>query len=299
MPLIKTKKLLLAFSLAWLTFGVLSAPAYAQLPPGNGDSEELAVPVNDPLEGLNRGIFAFNRAVDKVVVRPVSVVYKTVIPRFAQRGVTNFLRNLDHPVIFANNVLQGRVETALNTLFRFVFNSTFGVFGLFDVATEMGMPYKPDDFGQTLATWGVGDGPYLVLPLIGPSNARDGVGRLVDFFADPWRYVADNMDEEELTYIRYGMVTIDARSRNMKAFDDLERNSLDFYATLRSLYKQRRDFILRGKGVNINSSPSTKLDKVDLIESQPKFSALPAEKERALTAWLDKVNLDPVILQKN
>jgi phospholipid-binding lipoprotein MlaA len=131
---------------------------------------------NDPLEGLNRGIFEFNRVVDGVLIKPAAQIYRGVLPQQAQDSVRSFLRNLRSPVILANDVLQGDMDRAGSTIGRFLVNTTLGIGGLFDVASELGMPFHDEDFGQTLAVWGVGEGPYLVLPLLGPSNPRDAVG---------------------------------------------------------------------------------------------------------------------------
>lgn len=212
---------------------------------------------NDPLEPLNRAVFTFNQGIDTMFLRPAATVYNGVLPAPAKTGVHNFLRNLHLPIVFINDVLQGEGVRARKTLGRFIINSTFGVLGFGDPATGVGLTYRAEDFGQTLAKWGVSDGPYLVLPLLGPSNPRDAAGVLVDFFADPVSRWAQNTDEGWTTWARRGLEAVDARARNAKEIDSLERTSLDYYATIRSLYRQhRRDQINNG----VNPTPMTSPD---------------------------------------
>jgi phospholipid-binding lipoprotein MlaA len=196
---------------------------------------------NDPLEGLNRGIFEFNRVVDGVLIKPAAQIYRGVLPQQAQDSVRSFLRNLRSPVILANDVLQGDMDRAGSTIGRFLVNTTLGIGGLFDVASELGMPFHDEDFGQTLAVWGVGEGPYLVLPILGPSNPRDAVGLASEFYLDPVNIYLRNQDLDYLTYVRTGLRGVDARARSIEVLDELERTSLDYYAAIRSLYRQQRN----------------------------------------------------------
>ena len=201
----------------------------------------------DPLETVNRFTFAFNDAVDTFVLRPIAVTYGFWVPEPAKDSVRNFLRNLRSPVILANDLLQGEMERAETTAVRFAANSTLGVLGLFDVAEDWGYSYHNEDFGQTLGSYGAGEGFYLVLPLIGPSSLRDGAGMAVDVFFDPLTYVAANNDWDYLTPGLSAMRAVDARSRNIDTLDDLRRDSLDFYVRARSLYRQlRRNEIANG-----------------------------------------------------
>jgi phospholipid-binding lipoprotein MlaA len=203
---------------------------------------------NDPLEPMNRAIFDFNMAADRAVLKPVAKAYRWTLPEFFRTSIRNFLNNAKSPVIFINDSLQGSPSRAGETLMRFIVNTTAGMGGIFDVAGEYGMERHSEDFGQTLAVWGVGEGAYLMLPVLGPSNVRDTVGRVADGFMDPFGYLLDN---NGLDFARIGAVVtdgIDQRSRNIESLDDIERNSLDFYATLRSLYRQNRNSeILNGK----------------------------------------------------
>ena len=201
----------------------------------------------DPLETVNRFTFAFNDAVDTFILRPVAVTYGFWVPDPAKDSVRNFLRNLRSPVILANDLLQGEFERAESTAVRFAANSTLGVLGLFDVANDWGYAYHDEDFGQTLGSYGAGEGFYLVLPLVGPSSLRDGTGMVVDVFLDPLTYVAANNDWDALGPGRAALTAVDARSRNIDTLDDLRRDSLDFYVRARSLYRQlRRNEIANG-----------------------------------------------------
>jgi len=217
--------------------------AIDDLMPAAGEAEEdlfLADDVNDPLEVPNRFIFAFNLTLDTFLLQPAAATYRFLIPGEARDSVRNALRNLRSPVILANDVFQGEMERAEITLMRFLINSTVGVLGLFDVAAEWGYPYHNEDFGQTLGTYDVGEGFYLVLPVFGPSSVRDGIGLAVDTFLDPLTYVATANDLETEFLIRPALEGIDTRSRNIETIEDLKRDSIDFYARVRSLYRQNR-----------------------------------------------------------
>ena len=213
---------------------------------------------NDPFEGSNRFFFDVNQVLDDVLLRPVSVAYRAVMPDFARDGVRNFMNNLNSPVIFANDLLQGEGDRAGDTLVRFGINSTIGLGGLIDVAKEVGYAYHDEDFGQTLAVWGVDEGPYLYLLLMGPSSARDFTGFVVDRGFDPLTYV--NWGDDDLEYVpvaRTVLNVIALRSRNIETLDDIERSSVDYYASIRSLYRQSRADAIR------NGAPSEDLPDFD------------------------------------
>lgn len=184
---------------------VLAAvPAVAE-----GTPPTEAPPVSDPLEPLNRKVLVFNYVADRAVLRPASVVYRRVVPGFARTGVRNFLDNLLEPRTVLNQCLQGKFGAASADAARFLVNSTIGVAGLFDPATAMGLKQHREDFGQTLGRWGVGTGPYLVLPLLGPSTLRDGGGKLVDVATGPM-----NALDDDAIRIAIGILgRVDARSR--------------------------------------------------------------------------------------
>ena len=251
-------------------FLAISISGCATPPEGDAAAIEAQKQANDPIERVNRGIFAVNRGLDKAILKPLAFAYREVVPQPGRDGVRNVLDNLRGPIILDNDLLQGEIDRAATTFWRFIVNSTFGLLGLFDVATEMGLARHDEDFGQTLAVWGVGDGPYIMLPLFGPSNPRDTVGLIVDVFLDPFNIVARNEDAEYLSYTRFGLRAVDNRARRYDTLNDLERTSLDFYASIRSLYRQRRDDEIRN-GVPSANVPAPTMSR--LRESFPTKSA--------------------------
>lgn len=190
----------------------------------------------DPLEGYNRAVFSFNDAVDRTVLKPVATGYKNVVPGFAQTGVGNFFGNLSDAWSAVNNALQGKGEDAGTDFGRFALNSTFGIFGLLDIASEAGMPKHDEDFGQTLGKWGVPSGPYLMLPLLGPSTVRDTAALPADFAGDLWKY----KDPTNWRNIGAGVRVVDTRASLLDASSLLEDAALDRYEFLRDGYLQRR-----------------------------------------------------------
>lgn len=201
--------------------------------------------VYDPLEPMNRYFFDVNYALDALFLKPVAEIYRGVLPYGVRESVRNFLTNLSQPIYLVNNLLQGEVNKAGDNMGSFFVNTFMGVGGLFDVA-KINTP--EEDMGQTFAVWGVPEGPYLVIPLIGPRSSRQAVGNVVDYFADPVNEVARKNDLDHLGIYRFVVSGIDARSRSIEALDEIEKNSIDFYATIRSLYRQNRaNLILNGK----------------------------------------------------
>ncbi|MBE9606600.1 VacJ family lipoprotein [Acetobacteraceae bacterium H6797] len=197
---------------------------------------------NDPLEPFNRAMYAVNNGIDTVILRPAALGYRYVVPQPVRTGVRNVLLNLGTPVIALNDALQGEGQRFGTTLGRFVLNSTIGVLGVFDVATGFGLPRHGEDFGQTLATWGVGEGPYLFLPIFGPSNPRDVVGLVTDTATNPMTWVLMGSDiPQSVPYIVLGVRIVDAREGVLDTLDDVKRSSLDPYATIRSAYRQQRN----------------------------------------------------------
>jgi len=211
---------------------------------------------NDPFEDVNRGVYNFNKAVDDAVLVPAAKTWRTVLPPPVRQSVHDFLQNLNGPVIFANDLLQGEVKLAGDTLARLVLNTTAGVGGMFDVATQVGIPYHSNDLGVTLAVWGFAEGPYIIVPILGPSNPRDLVGEIGDSFADPGNYVAGQHHLYWAVVARTATSGIDERSRNIESLADIEKTALDNYATIRSLYRQRRQAQIRHEQSNLpNPSP--------------------------------------------
>ncbi len=201
--------------------------------------------IEDPFEEYNRSIFAFNSAFDDVVIHPVIKSYRAVVPEPARKGVSNFLSNLKAPVRLANQILQGDTQGAGDEAVRTVVNTLIGIGGLIDVAGHEGLKQEQEDFGQTLGVWGVGHGPYLVVPIIGPSSLRDYAGYAVDSFADPLRWYLFNTDQEGLFYAKAGADYLDLRNSLMDVLQELEASSIDYYAAVRSTYVQRRAALVR------------------------------------------------------
>jgi phospholipid-binding lipoprotein MlaA len=201
--------------------------------------------VKDCFEGLNRGVFAFNKALDNVLFEPIAKGYR-FLPSPLRSGASNALGNLSNVVTIPNNILQGEIKKAGNNTARFAINTTIGILGLFDPATKLGFEkLDKEDYGQTLATWGVGEGCYIVLPVLGPSTARDTVASITTFIGgDAWYNVTVKNDTSHFTdfdyYASRGLSAIDFRAKNIDSFENLEKNSMDFYASVKSLYLQDR-----------------------------------------------------------
>jgi phospholipid-binding lipoprotein MlaA len=200
--------------------------------------------VNDPYEGFNRAIFDFNQVLDRFFMRPIAWTYREAVPAFFRDRVHDLLNNLRTPVNLLNDLLQGEWGRADLTVRRFFINTSIGLGGLIDIAGATGIPYHGEDFGQTLGTWGVGEGFYLVLPFFGPSNPRDGFGLLMDTLTDPFTYLTFSRNQE-FGYMRFGLTALDERSRRIDETDTIERDSVDLYATYRSLYRQFREGEIR------------------------------------------------------
>jgi phospholipid-binding lipoprotein MlaA len=201
---------------------------------------------NDPIEPFNRTMYSVHRGIDRVVLRPVAVGYRKVVPQPVRTGIRNVLGNLRTPVILANDMLQGESRRAGDTLGRFLINSTLGLGGIFDVAgNQLGVRGHAEDYGQTLAVWGVGEGPYLFIPVLGPSNPRDLTGFGLGIAADPLTWIGQGVAVDALTYTRAGLFVVDTRESLIDPLDAVERESLDSYATLRSAYRQRRNAEIR------------------------------------------------------
>ncbi len=226
-----------------------------------GSDGELLLKKNDPsnvkdcFEGINRATFAFNQTLDGILFEPVAKAYR-VLPSPIRTGVGNSLNNLSNLVTIPNNILQGDFREAGVNTGRFAINTTLGILGIFDVATQIGFSeYIKEDYGQSLGSSGVGPGCYLVLPVLGPSTIRDTAGSLINVFGgDPWYNVSVKNDtryfNEKDYYISRGTDGINFRAKNIESFDNLEENAIDFYASVKSLYLQdRKQKILNTKGV--------------------------------------------------
>jgi phospholipid-binding lipoprotein MlaA len=221
------------------------------------DPESLAQ--NDPYEPTNRAITDFNTKIDNNFAKPVAKFYNHAVPQFARDGVHNFLTNLNKPVTFGNDLLQGEGARAGQTVARFTVNTTLGVGGLVDVATRIGIPDHTEDFGQTLGVWGVGEGPYLVLPFMGPDPPRDLTGDVVDIFMDPTTYIRFHGSDTWYA-VRSGVSVLDLRARNVDTLEQIERSSIDMYATTRSLYRQYRNSEIRNGKPDPNADDTPDFD---------------------------------------
>jgi phospholipid-binding lipoprotein MlaA len=211
------------------------------------DPQSLAQ--NDPFEPTNREVFDFDVRLDHAVATPVAKFYRSALPQEAREGIHNALDNLNAPVVLANDVLQGESEKASHTIGRFLINSTVGLAGLIDVAGKMGIPGHDNDFGITLGKGGAAEGSYLVLPFVGPKPPRDLLGTGVDIAFDPLTYITWNNSSLYMV-IRGGLGVLDSRAANIDSVAAIERSSIDFYATSRSLYRQNRNAQIRGEAAN-------------------------------------------------
>lgn len=212
-------------------------------PPPADDPDAVAEfqQINDPLEPMNRGIFDFNQKLYDYGLTPAAKAYRYVVPQWGRDRVADILANLKSPVTLINDLLQGNFTRGGVTIVRFVLNSTFGVAGIMDVATPMGIPGHNADAGETLAVWGMGEGFYLVLPLFGPSNPRDGIGLGADSFMDPLGWYLNDNHMRWVSTTRFVINGLSAYEAHMDQFADVKRSSLDYYSAMRSLYRQYRD----------------------------------------------------------
>ncbi len=255
-----------------------SAPAASAPPPPAADETD------DPYEATNRAIFGFNQGVDRTVLVPVANAYRAVIPSTFRDMIHDFLQNLNSPIIFANDVLQGQPGLAGETFGRALINTTIGFGGMFDVAAKWGVPYHTNDLGITLATWGMGSGPYLMLPILGPSNPRDLFGDIADSFGDPGNVVASEHNKIWASFARGAASGIDERSRNIESLAEIERTSLDFYATIRSLARQRRAAQIRHQKEDVpNAAPLQGASALPTPAPRESIAALPSQTNAAMS----------------
>ena len=230
----------------------------------NTDSEDFNTgnyedEIFDPLEPVNRAIFSFNNFADKIILEPAAKGYKK-LPSPIQSGIGNFLNNLKLPLVVVNQLLQGQGKNAAESSGRFIVNSTAGLFGLIDVAEKIGLEQKQEDFGQTLATWGVGDGFYIVLPIFGPSNVRDTAGMILTYTTDPINAYAVSEGEAWLLPLRTATNAIDKRSKIIDEVNALRNNSIDYYAAVRSSYYQNR----KAAVLNLDDKSETPLPLISI-----------------------------------
>jgi len=215
----------------------------------------------DPLEGFNRSVYKFNDTVDRAVLKPVAQGYVDVVPSPVRSCVRNMFANVGDVMSAINSFLQNRAPDGINTTFRVLLNTTMGVFGCFDLATQNGLPRNKADFGQTLGVWGVGSGPYLVLPFLGPSTVRDAGGTAVDFVADP--VAVRNIDNIPVRNTVYGLRVVNARANLLEVGNLLDQVALDPYSFTRDAYLQRRASLIRGVKSEDGDLPDYSLPNYD------------------------------------
>lgn len=266
------------------SLGARSAAAQQPAPAASAPPPPVADDINDPYEATNRAIFGFNQNVDRTVLVPVANAYRAVIPSTFRDMIHDFLQNLNSPIIFANDVLQGQPGLAGETFGRALLNTTIGFGGMFDVAAKWGVPYHTNDLGITLATWGVAPGPYLMLPVLGPSNPRDTFGDIADGFGDPGNIVASNHNKLWASFARAVASGIDERSRNIESLAEIERTSLDYYATIRSLARQRRAAQIRHQKEDVpNAAPLQGASALPAPAPRETIAALPSQTSAAMS----------------
>ncbi len=265
-----------------LAAALLVAPGGGQALAQAPAAPPVATTPSDPLEPINRGLYALHTVLDKALVRPVMLVYITVLPGPLRTGLGNVVGNLGEPITFVNDVLQVRPRAASRTLTRFATNSVLGVGGVFDLAASAGYQRHYSDFGQTLGRYGVGAGPFLFIPVLGPSTLRDVSGRVVDRYADPVNMIHYNGDE----YVRYGRAVVtglELRATFDREIQELGTTATDPYVTLRSAYLQNRQNFIRGG----------ELEEED-VQALPSFSAAQSLPATETTTTMETPTTAPV-----
>ena len=250
--------ILILFSQFQMLSAVAGSDGETEISSNNNNNQ---AEVKDCFETINRGVFAFNQGLDKAVFKPLAKGYRK-LPQPVRSGTSNVISNLGNVVTIPNNILQGQMKDASMNSLRLIINSTFGIAGIFDVASYYGIEKRDkEDYGQTLGTWGVGEGCYFVLPVLGPSTVRDSIGSLVNVMGgDAWYNVTVANDTQYFNEADYYLSRItsgvDFRAKNLESFDSLEKTSIDLYASIRSLYLQDR----QRKIQNIDQATETMSD---------------------------------------
>lgn len=232
---------------------------------------------SDPLEPLNRGIYAFNGDMDQMFLKPLAEGYKATVPAPARTGISNFFSNLDDVVVIANDLLQFKFSQVISDSGRFLVNTTAGLLGIIDLSTPLGMPKHHEDFGQTLGYWGVPQGAYVVIPFFGPSNFRDITGRVGDFFTDPRIYYTDNADVRRFYWSTNSLKAVDTRAQLLDVQKIVDAAAIDEYSYIRDAYLQNREYLIHD-----GTPPQVKNEEADLFDdlknnvTTPKASSRPS-----------------------
>jgi len=208
---------------------------------GDGGASYAGERNYDPFEPINRGVFVFNQAIDEMLLKPIARLYIMIVPDRGRVIVSNVIANLKTPVILVNDLLQGDLDRAQTTIARFAINTSLGFGGMADVAADLGTPGHGEDFGQTAAIWGIGGGPYLMLPFFGPSNLRDAAGKIIDSLMDPLDHVLNDRG----AFTRAGIEGLAMRAEYLDISEAMEKTSIDYYASIRSVFTQNRAFEIR------------------------------------------------------
>ena len=262
-----------AFLVVWALVSGAATAAPAKPAPAGGpliaDADDENV--NDPLESVNRAIFSFNEVVHENILGPVADLYNEQVPATMRLGIGNFLTNLSSPITFVNNLLQGDFSSAMNTFVRMLVNSTIGIGGLADVVSDVDGEFREEDFGQTLGVWGMGEGFYLVLPIFGPSSPRDVVGKfVVDPYFDPFGLWTGNANKDEVEYTEMAVDGIDEFAGVVDELRQIKKTSVDYYAAIRSLYRQKRKAeINNGESLDLPPIPNLGYDLAPEDFEQP------------------------------
>jgi phospholipid-binding lipoprotein MlaA len=247
----------------------------------------------DPIEPFNRGVYEFNDALDKALLKPAAEVYRGVLPQFVRTGVSNFFSNINDVIVALNNLLQGKIVDAVSDVGRIVVNSTIGLLGVLDVATELGLEKHDEDFGQTLGYWGMGDGPYLVLPFFGPKNLRDTFGLFVDYKTDPVTYVDPSRDRN----IIQGVRIVNRRAELLETSKILETAALDPYEFVRDAYLQRRRNLVHDGSPPPEKDDDTEIKMKPRSQQQDKPGATSAGNSSAVLVSGDETLYSPARME--
>ena len=226
---------------------------------------------NECFEGVSRVMFSFNQTVDSAVFEPIAKGYR-ILPLVVRNGSSNMMSNISNLLTIPNNLLQGDLAGAGNTVARLAINTTVGILGFFDPAEKMGFPDKgKEDYGQTLGVWGADSGCYFVMPILGPTTVRDFTGTVLNLWGDPWYnmttaddpMIAEGMFKESDYYVTRGTNAVDFRAKNIESFDSLEKNSIDLYASLKSLYLQNRNKKINNSGTTVETQDESDWEEID------------------------------------
>jgi phospholipid-binding lipoprotein MlaA len=219
----------------------------------------------DPYSSFNRPIHNFNMIIERSILRPLAKIYNRTVPGDINDALVNVTNNIKEPLTYINQLMQGKITKSFKTLYRFVTNSVVGIFGIFDIAESLDVERGEEDFGQTLGVWGFDTGPYLVLPFLGPSNVRDTIGKVIDWFTDPFNLFVDYHEDrgevdEWMEYSYWLLSSFIGYAQNVELFEEIDRSSIDPYATYRNFYMTKRKYDVRDLKINGKSKKQKEKD---------------------------------------